>query len=106
MKLQGTYNYPYVYEIECESIQNTWRVCQIQVHKSVIGNLAWHSFSLFGCNMTQLQTGKTSESMASLSLTERWMITEIRQQSISVLTYFVLTKCPSAIVTLLGYVWL
>ena len=53
--------------------------------------------------MTQLQTGKTSESMASLSLTERWMITEIRQQSISVLTYFVLTKCPSAIVTLLGY---
>ena len=52
--------------------------------------------------MTQLQTGKTSESMASLSLTERWMITEIRQQSISVLTYFMLTKCP-AIVTLLGY---
>ena len=32
--------------------------------------------------------GKTNESVARLSLAERWTITEIRQQSNSVLTYY------------------
>ena len=40
---------------------NTWRVCQTRVHKSFIGNLARHSFSLFDRNKTQPQTSKTSE---------------------------------------------
>ena len=35
---------------------NTWRVCQIRVHKSLIGNFAGHSFSLFDRNKTQAQT--------------------------------------------------
>ena len=39
----------------------------------------------------QPQTRKTSESTASLSLEERWTITEIRRQSSSVLTYSLLT---------------
>ena len=37
------------------------------------------------------QTSKTSESTTSLSLTERWTITEIRRQLYSVLTYSLLT---------------
>ena len=40
---------------------NTWRVCQTRVHKSLIGNLARHSFSLFDRNKTQPQTSNTSE---------------------------------------------
>ena len=64
---------------------------QARVHKSLIGNLTRHSFSLFDRNKTQPQTSKTSESTASLSLAERWTITEIRRQSNSVLTYSLLT---------------
>ena len=48
------------------------------------------SLSLWG-NKTQPQTSKASESTASLSLAERWTITEIRRQSNSVLTYSLLT---------------
>ena len=40
---------------------NVWRVCQTRVYKSLIGNLARHSFSLFDRNKTQPQTSKTSE---------------------------------------------
>ena len=40
---------------------------------------------------SQLQTSKTSESTGSLSLTERWTITEICRQKNYVLTYFQLT---------------
>ena len=41
---------------------------------------------------TQSQTSKTSESTASLSLVERWTVTEIRRQSnYSVLAYSLLT---------------
>ena len=40
---------------------NTWRVYQTRVHKSLIGNLAGHSFSLFDRNKNQPQTSKTSE---------------------------------------------
>ena len=43
--------------------------------------IARHSFSLFG------RIGKTSESVASLSLVEQWMVTEIRRQLNSALTY-------------------
>ena len=75
---------------------NTWRVCQTRVHKSLIGNLARHSFSLFDRNKTQPQTSKTSGSTASLSLAEQWTITEIRRQSDSVLTPCS-QRCPSAI---------
>ena len=39
----------------------TWRVYKTRVHKTFIGNLARHSFSLFDRNKTQPQTSKTSE---------------------------------------------
>ena len=53
---------------------------------------ARHSSSLFGARVRlSPQTSKTSESMASLSLAYHWMITEIRQQLNSVLTYSLLT---------------
>ena len=35
--------------------------CQTRVHKSLIGNLARHSFSLFDRNKTRPKTSKTSE---------------------------------------------
>ena len=35
--------------------------CQTRVHKSLIGNLARHSFSFFDRNKTRPQTSKTSE---------------------------------------------
>ena len=62
---------------------------QTRVHKSLIyiGNLARHSFFLFDRNKTQPQTSKTSEQR----LAERWTIEEIRRQSNSVLTYYLLT---------------
>ena len=50
---------------------------------------AGHSFSLRG-NKIQSQTSETSTSKASLSLAERWTITEIRRQSNSMLTYSLL----------------
>ena len=40
---------------------NTWRVCKTRVHKSLIGNLARHSFPLLDRNKTQPQRSKTSE---------------------------------------------
>ena len=55
MKLEGAYNCVY---------RNTWRVCQTRVHKchkSLIGDLAGHSFSLFDWTKRQPQTSKTSE---------------------------------------------
>ena len=70
---------------------NTWRVCQAWVHKSLIGNLTRHSFSLFDRNKTQPQTSKTEWTTASLSLAERRTITDIRPQSNSVLIYSLLT---------------
>ena len=70
---------------------NTWRVFQKRVHKSLIGNLAGHSFSLFDRNNTQPQTKQDEWTTASLSLAERWAITEIRRQLNSVLTYSLLT---------------
>ena len=82
IKLKGVWNCVYI---------NNWRVCQTRVHKSLIGNLTRHSFSLFDRNKTHAQTSKTSESTASLSLAERWTITEIRRQSNSLLTYSLLT---------------
>ena len=66
--------------------------CQTRVHKSLIGNLARHSFSLFDRNKTRPQTSKTSEWLtASLSLAERWTITGIRRSAKSVLTFSLLT---------------
>ena len=50
-----------------------------------------HSFSLFAGIRPSPQTNKTSKSTASLSLPERWTITEIRRQSNFVLTYSLLT---------------
>ena len=49
--------------------------------------VARHSLSLFEGIRLSPQTSKTRESMASLG----WMITEIRQQLNSVLTYSLLT---------------
>ena len=57
-------------------------------HKSLIGNLARHSFSLFDRNKTRPQARRrVNDSKASLSLAERWTITEIRRPSNSGLTY-------------------
>ena len=53
--------------------------------------VARHSLSLFEGIRLSPQTSKTRESMASLSLAQGWMITEIRQQLNSVLTYSLLT---------------
>ena len=67
------------------------RVCQTRVHKSLIGNLAKHSFSLSDRNKDSAPNKQDEWTTASFSLTERWTITEIRRQSNSVLTYSLLT---------------
>ena len=60
---------------------NTWRVCQTRVDKSLIRNnlpdTLFLSLDLFGGIILNPQTSKTSESTASLSVAERWTITEI-----------------------------
>ena len=75
---------------------NTWRVCQTRVDKSLIRNNLPDTLSLSldlfpGGVRLSPQTSKTSESMASLSVAERWTITEVRRQLNSVLTYSLLT---------------
>ena len=66
--------------------------CQTPVYKSLIGNLARHSFSFFDRNKTWPQTSKTSEWFNGKAITSRTMaITEIRRSSNSVLTYSLLT---------------
>ena len=47
--------------------------------------------SLTGIRLGPKQARRVNDSTASLSLTERWTITEIRRQSNSVLTYSLLT---------------
>ena len=68
--------------------------CQTRVYKSLIGNnlpdIISLSLHLWG-GKTQSQTSKTIESTASISLAERWTITEIHRHSNSVLTYSHLT---------------
>ena len=56
---------------------------------------ARHSFSLFGARIRlSPQKSKMSDLTASLSLAERWTITEIRQQLNSLQTYSLLTDVP------------
>ena len=64
---------------------------QTRVHKSLIGNLATLSLSLTGIRLGPKQARRVNDSTASLSLAERWTITEIRRPSNSVLTYSLLT---------------
>ena len=66
--------------------------CQTRVHKSLIretlpGTL---SLSLTGIRVGPKQARRVNDSTASLSLAERWTITEIRRPSNSVLTYSLL----------------
>ena len=73
----------YIYK-HFESLPDTtsqifdWKSCQTD------------SFSLFDRNKTQPQNKQDKWTTASLSIAERWTITEIRRQSNSVLTYSLL----------------
>ena len=49
------------------------------------------SLSLTGIRLSPKQARRVNDSTASLSLAERWTITEIHRQSNSVLTYSLLT---------------
>ena len=73
---------------------NTWRVCQNEFTNLWLEIICCQTLflSLWGNKtQSQLQTSKTSESTGSLSLAERWTITEICWQTNSVLTYSQLT---------------
>ena len=83
MRLWGAFNFVYI---------NTWRVCQTRVHNSLIciGNLP-DTLSLSLTGIGSVPNKQDEWTTVSLSLAERWTITEIRRQSNSVLTYSLLT---------------
>ena len=70
----------------CITVYISINSCQTRIYKSLIGNNSCQSIFL------SLRGNKTlSQRLTSLSPAERWMITEIRRQSNSMLTYSRLT---------------